>query len=205
MALAILAYNVAGYFTLNRLEVERLEVPRIPFLDEAPLLPWTILVYLSSYLQVGAAILLLESRREVWRYAFSTFIAFTMTFTIFALLPTRMSRTPLPAGASLWRWGLELTRALDEPHTCLPSLHVVSCVLAALSVRRRVLRRVFLFWSLAICASTLTTSQHVFLDLPSGALVGLLGHAAGRVLQAPPRPEGRLWRRGQGPWLTRGS
>jgi membrane-associated phospholipid phosphatase len=161
---------------LNHLSLEhRHELPRTPILDELPILPWTVLPYVSAYGLVGAAILLLPDRASLRRYFRASLAVMTITFLIFLALPTRMGRPPLPPGDSLWLWGLELTRSLDAPHTCFPSLHIANCVLPVLAVWGTRAASVLLPWALAIAASTLTTGQHVFVDLPAGALVGYAG------------------------------
>jgi hypothetical protein len=171
-AAALLAYDAAGYMLLNRVAPgRRLELPRLSVLDDAPIVPWTIVLYVSVWHLVGAAILLLPDLESVKRYFRASVLAFTATFVLFLALPTRMERPPLPECGPLWLWACELTRAIDLPHTCFPSLHVVKCVLPVLAVWGTRAAGAFALWGLAIAASTLTTGQHLFIDIPAGALV----------------------------------
>ncbi|MBI4601165.1 MAG: phosphatase PAP2 family protein [Planctomycetes bacterium] len=181
-AAVLLLYNAAGYMALNHFPFPKYhDVPRVPVLDELPLLPWTILPYLSVYVLVGLAVLLQPDEEGVRRYLKASLAAFSVTYVLFALFPTRMERIPLPEEGSAWLWAFRLTRAVDEPHTCLPSLHITNCVLPVLAVLGTRLWPWFSLWAVAIAASTLTTSQHLFLDIPAGAATGLAGWAlAGR-------------------------
>ncbi len=174
-ALGVLAYNVTGYFFLNRFRFERyFDVPRVAVFDDLPLLPWTIVPYVSVYVLVGLGIWLLPDRTAMRRYFLSTALAFTITYVFFALWPTRMDRAPFPE-SSMWSWALRLTREIDQPNTCFPSLHITNCTLAVVAAWPTRWRWWFLAWSFAVAASTLTTDQHYFLDIPSGAATGLMG------------------------------
>lgn len=178
---AILGYYLAGYFALNRIPFDTYhDVPAVPFLDDLPLIPWTVVVYTSVFLLGGLGIWLLPDSRAVWRHVAATIIAFTINYVAFAAYPTRIARAPLPEGASVWLWVLEGVRGLDAPHTCLPSLHITNCGLAVLALWGTRWGPWSLLWSLGIAASTLTTDQHLFLDLPAGAIPPLIGYAVAR-------------------------
>ncbi len=182
---AVLAYWALGYLTLNRLDVdERVAVP-LTFLDNAPLLPWTIVVYHSIYVICGLGIWLHPTRREVWRHLLGVVIAYSFNFALFAIFPTVIDRPPIPESGSMWLWAVELTWKLDAPHTCFPSLHVSNCFVVVCAYWGTRCRYSVLVWTILICASTITVRQHFFWDLPSGALLGIIGYlAARRILRA---------------------
>jgi hypothetical protein len=176
---AILGYYLAGYFALNRLPFAVFhDVPAVPVLDDLPLIPWTVVVYNSVFLLGALGIWLLPRERDVGRHVAATIIAFTVNYVAFAVYPTRIDRPPLPEGPSLWVWVLDGVRGLDAPQTCLPSLHITNCGLAVLALWGTRWGPWSLLWSLAIAASTLTTGQHLFLDLPAGAIPPIIGYAA---------------------------
>ena len=179
----ILGYYFAGYFALNRIPFDTYhDVPAVPFLDDLPLIPWTVIVYNSVFLLGGLAIWLLPDARAVWRHVVATIIAFTVTYVGFAAYPTRITRPPLPEGPSVWIWALETVRILDAPHTCLPSLHITNCGLAVLALWPTRWGPWSLLWSLAIATSTLTTEQHLFLDLPAGVIPPIIGYGLAWLL-----------------------
>lgn len=183
---AIFGYYLVGYFTLNRYPFARYhEVPTLPVVDELPFIGWTLWIYNSVFIYCTLAIWLLPDARAARRYLLAVLAAYTLNFAAFALFPTAMERGPLPTeGSPWWLWLAHLTRGVDAPHTCLPSLHVASCAVVVIAYWRTRLRWPFLAWALAITFTTLTTRQHLFLDLPTGALVGLAGAALGRWLGA---------------------
>jgi hypothetical protein len=179
----ILAYYIAGYFSLNRIPFgDYHDVPRVPVLDDVPLIPWTILVYNSVFILGALGIWLLPDAGSLWRYLLSVILSYTVNYVFFAVYPTRIDRVPLIDDGSLWLWGMKTTRLIDTPHTCFPSLHITNCVLATLGLWGTRLKWWLLAWTLAISVSTLTTSQHVFLDLPAGAAVAFLGRGMAEVL-----------------------
>jgi membrane-associated phospholipid phosphatase len=67
----------------------------------------------------------------------------------------------------------------DSPANCLPSLHVANSFLATLHWFRRSSGKFwfYIFWTLIICASTLTTKQHYFYDVVGGLLVAVAWYA----------------------------
>ena len=172
---AIASYWLLGYFVLNRVEVaERWTIPRT-VLDDAPLLPWTVVVYHSVFVLSGLGIWLWSDRPSTFFHLRVVIIAYTINFVFFAALPTRIERPELVESESMWLWAVRLTWAIDAPHTCFPSLHITNCVTAICTHWRTRRGVVFLAWTLPIAASTLTTKQHVFWDVPAGALVGIAG------------------------------
>ena len=179
----ILAYYIAGYFSLNRIPFKEYhDVPRVPVLDDLSLIPWTIAVYNSVFVLGALGIWLLPDARSAWRYLSAVILSYTLNYIFFALYPTRIGRLPIPEDGSLWAWGLKTTRLVDAPHTCFPSLHITNCALATLALWGTRLRWLFLGWTLAISLGTLTTSQHVFLDLPAGAVVAFLGRGMAEAI-----------------------
>jgi len=187
-SLAILGYYGAGYFVLNRIPFgEYHDVPAVPVIDDLPLIPWTILVYNSVFVLGALGIWLLPDARTVQRYFVSAMIAYTINYLFFAFFPTRIHRAPLPKDDGLFLWAMERIREIDKPYTCFPSLHMTNCGLVVIALWKTKLGPWFLLWTLAIAVSTLTTDQHLVLDLPAGIVVALVGHAvARRVVPDPP-------------------
>lgn len=178
----VILYGAGGYLVLNRWPFSaRTPVPLVPGVDEVPVWPWTVVLYVSLYPFIGLVILLLPHRGAARRYLVGLIQALTLAYAIFALWPTRIDRAPAPGGALLGP-ALDWLRAIDAPHNCLPSLHVTHCVLGISALWRTHWRGPFLLWAVAICGSTLTTDQHAFLDLPAGLLLGW-----GAVVASRPR------------------
>jgi hypothetical protein len=69
-------------------------------------------------------------------------------------------------------------RGFDQPFNQAPSLHIALAVILwdwyRQFIRPLWARLVLHVWAFAICASVLTTWQHHFIDIPTGALLGVL-------------------------------
>ncbi len=183
VSLAILGYYLVGYFTLNRIAFGDYHIMPTTVVDEVPIVPWTIVVYYSVFVLATLAIWMHESVAALRRYALSVFFAYTMNYFLFASYPTILHR-PAVLDETIWQWAFDWTRAVDTPTTGFPSLHMTNCFVAMISYGRTRTGILLWIWSMCIAASTLTTGQHVFWDLPAGAVVGLIGcWAADRATQ----------------------
>jgi hypothetical protein len=180
--LVILAYYVAGYFTLNRYPFERYFLVRETPLDQLPFVPWTTVIYNSVFILGALAIWLHSSRERLERYVLAVLASYTINYAFFAIAPTCLERPPPPESGSMWLWAARLTQLVDNPATCFPSLHMTNCFVAVLAYKGTGKARWFLLWSLAIGFSTLTTKQHVFWDLPAGFLVAVAGCSLAELL-----------------------
>lgn len=157
-------------------------------LDEAvPLLPWTIVIYhlwMPTLIAIG--LFLLFRRRALFRvFACSVFVGALLAYTTFVLLTTRVPR-PLLAGAGLFEGLLASTYAIDAPFAGFPSVHVLMIVIFTYcfcrAARRRTSRLALGLWSCLIVLSTVTTKQHVVLDIAGGLLYALPALGLGTFL-----------------------
>lgn len=141
-----------------------------------PLLPWTIVPYWSIDLLYGLAFLLCTSARQVDRLALRLLTAQLVSVACFLLFPLRFAveRPPLDG---MFGWLFELLAGFDEPYNQAPSLHIGLLVIlwARFAAGRRGLALLCVHaWAMLIGLSVLTTYQHHFIDVPTGALVGAL-------------------------------
>ncbi|MFZ5478143.1 MAG: phosphatase PAP2 family protein [Myxococcota bacterium] len=157
-------------------------------LDAAiPLLPWTILVYVSFYAVALLAIPLLSPARFL-RTLQSACITGPVAWLFFWFAPAHYPRPPLEtssAFAPVFEW----LYAMDAPGNTFPSLHVASCTLLGLGLSERPERAFWVAWTVAVSVSTLTTKQHYVADVVGGVL---LAHGAwwitGRAGASPTTP-----------------
>lgn len=141
-----------------------------------PLLPWTIVPYWSIDLLYGLAFLLCGSARQVDHLALRLLTAQLVSVACFLLFPLRFAfeRPPIdgPFGGLF-----DLLAGFDKPYNQAPSLHIGLLVIlwARFAAGRRgpALLCVHAL-ALLIGVSVLTTYQHHFIDVPTGALVGAL-------------------------------
>jgi len=141
-----------------------------------PFLPWTILPYWSIDLFYGLSFLLCRTALQVDRHALRLLTAQLVSVACFLAFPLRFSFSR-PDADGLFGALFDALAGFDLPYNQAPSLHI--SLLVILWVRfaaatRGPLRGLVDAWAALIALSVLTTYQHHFIDLPSGALVGLL-------------------------------
>ena len=141
-----------------------------------PFLPWTILPYWSIDLFYGLSFLLCRTALQVDRHALRLLTAQLVSVACFLAFPLRFSFAR-PEADGLFGALFDALAGFDLPYNQAPSLHI--SLLVILWVRfaaatRGPLRGLVDTWAALIAVSVLTTYQHHFIDLPSGALVGLL-------------------------------
>lgn len=141
-----------------------------------PFLPWTILPYWSIDLFYGLSFLCCRNYLQVDRHALRLLTAQLICVLFFLLFPLHFAfERPLTDG--LFGAMFEALMGFDQPYNQAPSLHIALLVIlwvrfaTALPATWHGLVHV---WSVLIGVSVLTTFQHHFVDIPTGAAVGLL-------------------------------
>ena len=153
-------------------------VPSIVFDWERaiPFWPWTIVPYWIIDALYAASLFACATRGELDTHAKRLLTAQVVAIATFLAAPLRFSFVPPPvdgpAGAMF-----AVLRSFDQPYNQLPSLHVaLAVILWALYARKTPgpWRHATTLGFLVIGASVLTTWQHHFVDVPTGALLGAL-------------------------------
>ncbi|MCP4071163.1 MAG: phosphatase PAP2/dual specificity phosphatase family protein, partial [Hyphomicrobiales bacterium] len=142
----------------------------IPFID------WSIVPYWSIDVLYGLSLFICVSKMEIDTVgkrllsaqiiAVLCFIAFPLSF-VFA----RPETSGLPATM------FAMLEGFDRPFNQAPSLHIALLVILWVTYAKHVPRRwnrLFHTWFALIGISVLTTYQHHFIDVPTGALLGWL-------------------------------
>lgn len=178
--LALLApFFYLSYGAANALARSRRAVPSIVFDWERhiPFWDWTIFPYWSLNAFYGLSLFLARTRHELDRHAARLLGAQCVAVACFLLFPLHYSFGQ-PAATGLAGLLFDALRGFDAPYNQAPSLHIALVVILWDLYRRllpgRVARCVLHAWALAICGSVLTTYQHHFIDIPTGALLGVL-------------------------------
>jgi len=141
-----------------------------------PFLPWTIVPYWSIDLMYGLSFLACRTPREVNHHGLRLLSAQIVSIACFVLFPLRFSGDK-PAADGIFGALFDALAGFDLPYNQAPSLHIgLLVVIWWVLVRRAPPLRRWLWhgWAALVAASILTTWQHHFFDLPTGALVGLL-------------------------------
>jgi hypothetical protein len=170
-----------SYGFANTAASRRAYVPFVEFAWEqkVPFLAWTIIPYWTSDFLYAASILICTTRRELNMHAGRLIAAQLISVSCFLAFPLQCV-FERPATHGFFGWWFDVLMGFDKPFNQAPSLHVSLAVIlwsrfsAHLKAPWMILMRA---WLILVVLSTMTTYQHQFLDLPTGALAGLLAIA----------------------------
>ena len=166
----------ATYGLATWLTAQRPEVGSVVFAWEhaIPFVPWTIVPYWTIDLFYGLSLFVCADRRELDTHAKRLLTAQVVAVVSFVALPLRFTFDRPETGGVFGDLFRVLT-AFDQPFNQAPSLHIALLVIlwALFAQKVRGVARVVLHaWFALIGVSVLTTWQHHFIDLPTGALLG---------------------------------
>ena len=164
-------YGLATWLTARRPEVASVV---FGWEHAIPFVPWTIVPYWTIDLLYGLSLFVCADRRELDTHAKRLLTAQVVAIASFLLLPLRFT-FERPETGGVFGGLFRLLTAFDQPFNQAPSLHIALLVILwALFARRLhgMWRSVFHAWFALIGVSVLTTWQHHFIDLPTGALLG---------------------------------
>ncbi len=168
----------ASYSFANWLSSQRDDVGTLVFAWETriPLWPWTIVPYWSIDLLYGLSFLLPATRQEMDRHGLRLLSVQLLCIAAFLLWPLRFT-FERPELDGLFGTMFDVLMGFDKPFNQAPSLHIALLVVLWVCFARHAtsLWRVLLHgWFALIGVSVLTTWQHHFIDVPTGALAGWL-------------------------------
>ena len=167
----------ASYSLSNHYAASLAYVPEVAFAWERgiPFWAWTIVPYWSLNLMYAAAFFLCRNACEQNRYAARLVSAQIIATTCFMLFPLHFG-WPKPPTDGLWGWLFDSLVAFDLPYNQAPSLHIALSIIVGAFYWTRFpkIRLPIFLWQSLIALSVLTTYQHHFIDMPTGALLGWL-------------------------------
>jgi hypothetical protein len=176
-ALTAGTFFILTYRAANWLAAQRAGVPSIVFAWERhiPFVAWTIIPYWSTDLLFAFSFFICSTRREVQLHAKRLIAAQILCVAVFLWFPLCYSvEHPVPAAP--FNFFFRVLGSFDMPFNQAPSLHlaITTVLWVKYSEHTRGLTRLLLrIWLVMTGASTLTTYQHHFIDLPTGVWVGL--------------------------------
>ena len=139
-----------------------------------PFVAWTIVPYWTINLLFCLSLLLNNNRQGVDRLAGRYLTAQAVAFPCFILFPLTATFVR-PETTGLSGFLFTLLGGFDKPFNEAPSLHIALLVIIWDHWRPRLrgaLLPLWHGWCFLIGASVLTTWQHHFIDIPTGALLG---------------------------------
>lgn len=148
-----------------------------------PLIPWTIVIYIGSYLfwVVNYCICAVQDQKKCHRFFCADWIAKIIALIVFLTFPTTNIR-PEITGNGIWDISMKLLYWVDRPDNLFPSLHCLVSWMCWIGVRKRkdvspIYRYASLLMAIAICLSTMTTKQHVLVDVIGGVALAEICYA----------------------------
>jgi membrane-associated phospholipid phosphatase len=161
--------------------VPAVELPMTAFDAWVPFLPNTIFIYTSDYFLFLWAYLACRDTRETNKFAYAFMSLQFVSFFIFWAWPTTFPRHlfPLPPPDQMNALGYQIfsgLRSIESPDSCLPSLHVSCCYLAAFQFwhQERKWFPFFFTWATLVAISTLTVKQHYLVDIVGGLAMAMI-------------------------------
>lgn len=148
-----------------------------------PLLPWTVLIYNSwaPLILVLALFHFLSDRQLYRRYVFTMIIGQLMADLTFPFFQTVIPRPheQVFAATDIFSKILAITYRADNNYCGFPSIHVILCTLTIFFIWKLKdapgwLKVLVTFYFTAVAITTVTTKQHVVLDIPGGILYALV-------------------------------
>ncbi len=147
-----------------------------------PTLPWTVLIYFGCFVLWGINYCFIANYepQERDRFFCADIFAKLICFVIFVIFPTTANiRTAIPADSNFFNLAMRLLYWIDTPYNLFPSIHCLTSWLCWVGIRKRkdvpLLYKWFTFIAaIAVCIATLTTRQHVLIDVFSGILLAEL-------------------------------
>jgi protein-tyrosine phosphatase len=166
------------YGAANWLAAQREHVGSIVFDWEhlVPFLPWTIIPYWSINLFYGLSLAINSTVSGVDRLAGRYLTAQLIAVACFIAFPLTATFVR-PATDGVPGYMFAVLGGFDKPFNQAPSLHIALLVIIWDHIRhhlRGLFALVWHVWCALIGVSVLTTLQHHFIDIPTGALLGLL-------------------------------
>lgn len=155
----------------------------IPFDSKIPLLPWTALIYNSwgPLIILLAFFYLLRDRTLYRRYLITMILGQLMADATFPFFQTRL---PVPyeqvyGATDIFSRVLAMTYRADNNYCGFPSIHVLLCTLTIFFIWKLDAAKLWMkilvsLYFTAVAITTVTTKQHVVLDIPGGLIYGLV-------------------------------
>jgi membrane-associated phospholipid phosphatase len=170
---AVVLVCADSYLWLNNHLVPRFDFtwPAVDF--AIPFLPWTLAVYFSYYAMLFAAAWVAPPR-DFLKLMLGMLLTSAVAYASFILLTAHVTRPdPSALPSPFYRYVFSEFYKIDSPGNSMPSLHVALSMMIGLRLRLLKHGNWWLLWAVLVSLSTLTTRQHVVLDVVAGmALAG---------------------------------
>ena len=178
LLIAIFTVNCAVYYGARLLtEGKKHYFIELPFEEKIPFWTWSIIIYFGCYV-FWIVNYILSTRNGLGnaiRFAIAEMMGKITCCIVYVLYPTTMIR-PEVTGNSIWDQIVKWLYQVDAPNNLFPSIHCYVSWFCFIGIRsqKNISKgyKIFsLIFALAVCVSTLTIKQHVFIDTFSGIIL----------------------------------
>jgi len=147
------------------------------FDEKTPFVQWTVLIYFGcfafwalNYILIGSI-----SREHCYRFCVADMLSRIVCAVFFILIPTTNTR-PEVVGEGLVPWAMRYLYRVDAADNLFPSIHCLVSWFCYVGIRgQKTIPKSYQMFSLlvaiAVFISTLTTKQHVVVDVISGVAI----------------------------------
>ena len=147
------------------------------FDDKIVFVPWTFIIYMGCYIFWILNYILGCRQKQSNAFAFISADLFgkMITMIIFLAIPTTNVR-PNIVGNGIWENAMIWLYKIDPANNLFPSIHCLTSWLCYIAVREnekipKWYKIMSIIFALSVCVSTLTTKQHVLIDVIAGVLI----------------------------------
>lgn len=142
--------------------------------DKIPFVPWTIIIYWGCYVFwiINYIIGCRQHGEKAFRFMSADFLAKLVCLLCFLVFPTTNIR-PVIDENSIWDELMRMLYHVDAADNLFPSIHCLTSTFCFIAVRGneevpKWYKIVSFLITASICVSTLTTRQHVLVDVIAG-------------------------------------
>lgn len=139
-----------------------------------PFLPFTASIYIGCYIFwiVNYILAIRQSKEEAMHFIAADMFSKMVCLICFLTIHTTIAR-PLILGDGFWEDVIRIIYKVDSPDNLFPSIHCLVSWLSYIAVRNnekiskgyRMFSKIF---AILVCVSTVTTKQHVVIDIIAG-------------------------------------
>lgn len=170
-----LACNFIAYYGSRLWTTDKIHYDLSNSFDEQiPFVPWTVVIYLGCYMFwiVNYVIGCRQDKEKAFRFISADLFAKIVCMLCFVLFPTTNTR-PVVEGYSIWDEWMKKLYHMDAADNLFPSIHCLTSSFCFIAVRGnekvpKWYKAASLLLAASVCISTLTTKQHVLIDVIAG-------------------------------------
>ncbi len=178
LACNALAYNGTRLFMSGRFHYNLSN----PVDEQIPVVSWTVIIYFGCYLFwiVNYILGCRQNQEKAFRFMGADLVAKLVCMACFLLFPTTNTR-PVIEGSSIWDELMRFLYQVDAADNLFPSIHCLTSWFCYIAVREnkeipKWYHVASVLMALSVCVSTLTTKQHVLVDVIAGVALAELSY-----------------------------